>query len=318
VTVSNETGSGGERPAPPATPTHGAPGAPAAPESRPAAPPPSPPFTPARPVPPEPARPPTGASRPPDGDREARRPSDGSWFRRFLHGEKPPPASDSDAPAPSTGATEAGEPSPDLPAGAPALPTPWTPPASRDEEERRIQAEVDRRAHKAQRQQAAQTRAQQIEALKQQGEQAHASDAYQASEAFMQARALEQQEQHARGLVEFLDRTYVDPWVEDALPGQTLEAKRAWVAAHGGEDADPLQGRQAVLRAARDAFEARIRQDEAAKLRKSPAFRKQVLADWRSNPSDDGLQEPELVTGTNGTRPALGMNDWLRRAGGVR
>jgi hypothetical protein len=288
-------------------PAQGATGAPAeavAPAERAPAP------LPARPVPPTgrspdprpPAAPPEAARRAPDGPQEAPPKTDGSWLQRFLRPGRPA-AEKPEAPA--------SESAPDTPSAPPETPetessSPWTAPASREEEERRVQAEVDRRAARAQKAQAQQTRAQQRAVLEQQEREARETDVYKAAELRNQLDALSSQEQFTAALVGAYDQSTLDPLVA-ALPEPEREALLADVPTG-------MEGRKQIVERAVERIKAQGAREAEAKLRKSAAFRKQVLADWRRglHGEEDAPDEPELVGGTNGHRAGPTMNDWLR------
>ena len=75
-----------------------------------------------------------------------------------------------------------------------------------------------------------------------------------------------------------------------------------------------MEGRKALVEKAVTAIKAQGAREAEARLRKSAAFRKQVLADWRRglHGEEDAPDEPELVSGTNGHRSGGDMNSWLR------
>ena len=213
--------------------------------------------------------------------------------------EKPAPASEAKAPA-----SEAPSTPPETPDTEPS--SPWAPPASREEEERRVQAEVDRRAARAQKAQAQQTRAQQRAVLEQQEREARQTDVYKATELREQLDAMAAQEQFVAGLVGAYDQSTLDPLVA-SLP----EPERAALL----QDVPTgMEGRKALVEQAVTALKAQGAREAEARLRKSAAFRKQVLADWRRglHGEEDAPDEPELVGGTNGHRAGPTMNDWLR------
>ena len=111
--------------------------------------------------------------------------------------------------------------------------SPWTAPASREEEERRVQAEVDRRAARAQKQQAQQTRAQQRAVLEQQEREARQTDVYKATELREQLDAMAAQEQFVAGLVGAYDQSTLDPLVAHPPRGRARRPlagrrPRAW------------------------------------------------------------------------------------------
>ena len=250
------------------------------------------------PVPPQEA-----ARRAPSDTQEAPPKTDGSWLQRFLRPGTPGPAEK--APEPASGSAPGGPSgSQETPETEP--PSPWTAPASREEEERRVQAEVDRRAARAQKQQAQQTRAQQRAVLEQQEREARQTDVYKATELREQLDAMAAQEQFVAGLVGAYDQSTLDPLV-GALP----EAERGALL----QDAPTgMEGRKALVEKAVAAIKAQGAREAEARLRKSAAFRKQVLADWRrgAHGDDDAPEEPELVSGTNGHRSGGDMNSWLR------
>jgi hypothetical protein len=279
---------------------------------------------PARPVPPDPPQgspgraesrtpdsrtpvpPQEAARRAPSDTQEAPPKTDGSWLQRFLRPGTPAPAGKPERPA--------SESPPGGPSGPQETPdtepsSPWAPPSSREEEERRVQAEVDRRAARAQKQQAQQTRAQQRAVLEQQEREARQTDVYKATELREQLDAMAAQEQFVAGLVGAYDQSTLDPLVS-ALP----EAERGALLSDAPTG---MEGRKALVEKAVQAIKAQGAREAEAKLRKSAAFRKQVLADWRrgAHGEDDSPDEPELVAsgvGTNGHRGGPTMNDWLR------
>ena len=264
----------------------------------------------ARPVPPDPrppATPPEAARRALGDPQEAPPKTDGSWLQRFLR----PGSAPHGAPGPEKAERPASESASDTPSAPPetpeAAPSPWTAPASREEEERRVQAEVDRRAARAQKAQAQQTRAQQRALLEQQEREARQTDVYKATELREQLDAMAAQEQFVAGLVGAYDQSTLDPLVS-SLP----EPERAALL----QDAPTgMEGRKALVEKAVTAIKAQGAREAEAKLRKSAAFRKQVLADWRRgvHGDEDQPDEPELVAGTNGHRSGgPTMNDWLR------
>ena len=217
--------------------------------------------------------------------------------------------------APEKPETPASESAPDGPSGPQATPddappSPWSPPASPEEEARRVQAEVDRRAARAQKQQAQQTRAQQRALLEQQEREARQTDVYKATELREQLDAMAAQEQFVAGLVGAYDQSTLDPLV-GALP----EPERAALLSDAPTG---MEGRKALVEKAVASIKAQGAREAEARLRKSAAFRKQVLADWRRglHGDDDAPDEPELVSGagTNGHRGGPSMNDWLRSA----
>ena len=236
--------------------------------------------------------------------------TDGSWLQRFLgrpgapSGAQPGPPEKPEAPA-SESAADAPSAPPETPDATP--PSPWTPPASPEEEARRVQAEVDRRAARAQKQQAQQTRAQQRAVLEQQEREARETDVYKAAELRNQLDAIGAQEQFVAGLVGAYDQSTLDPLVA-SLP----EPERAALL----QDAPAgMEGRKQLVERAVERIKAQGAREAEARLRKSAAFRKQVLADWRRglHGEEDGPDEPELVGGTNGHRNGgPTMNDWLR------
>ena len=213
--------------------------------------------------------------------------------RRSGRGAPPAAASDADAgggdeapaaPAPGDRPDDPSRTRAD--AAAPA--GPWAPPASKEEEERRIQAEVDRRAFKAQRQAAEQgrrTRAQQLEGLEAEEQQLRRTDVYAAAQRRDEIDAMRAQDQFLSTMVQAYDRVSLDPLML-ALP----EAERAPIL----EAMPPgMDGRKYVTETALARIKALAAADAERKLRRSPVFRKQVLAELRGDaPEDD--DEPEL------------------------
>jgi hypothetical protein len=298
----------------------GAPGAPA--------------TSPAPAAPPSPAQPPSAPSAPPAESRapsapeappeDARHPAR-SWLSRLLRGESresPAPASPPDGAAPSApsppadataghrdGPSTATDGTPAAPAEATEPETPWTPPASKEEEARRIQAEVDRRAARAARQAQQQgnlTRAQQAALLAQQEREARETDVYKAAELRNQLDALAAQEQFVAGMAQLWDQFAVGP-VAKRLPQAVHQRFTA-------EAPDGPEGRGYVVEQSLRWLEQHWRQEEREKLKKSPAVRKQLLAEMRRGELGDDLapDEPELLGGRATGRPAT-PNDWFRQ-----
>jgi hypothetical protein len=181
-----------------------------------------------------------------------------------------------------------------------------------------VEAELTRRQAVAQRQLAdrgQQTRLQQRQALQAQAAALHDTDAYQSSEQFLQAYAMEQQDAFLANMVKAYDRVSLDPLLL-ALP----ETERAVLL----EAMPPsMDGRKYVTEQAIQ----RIKANEARRLLRSPAFRKQVLAAVRGEPAapdDDPLgDEPELGAERRsaGARPPQGkspMDALIRRGFGQR
>lgn len=165
---------------------------------------------------------------------------------------------------------------------------------SDEELQRLVQAEVDRReakrqaeARKARRRELRQSDPLEFARLDEQEEQQQAASQHFAS--------------FAGGIIQDYDRATLDP-IMLALP----EAARKDVLAKGGEG---LDGRRALTSAALEALKSHYlaegEQRAAEKLRKDPAFRKQVLVEWRG-----GREEPDNVPAVNST--GAGENNWLR------
>ena len=64
-----------------------------------------------------------------------------------------------------------------------------------------------------------------------------------------------------------------------------------------------MEGRKALVEKAVAAIKAQGAREAEARLRKSTAFRKQVLADWRrgAHGEEDAPDEPELVAAPTAT-----------------
>lgn len=281
----------------------------------------------------------------PDGDGEPRQLEGRSWFDRLLgrpgageRGDKAassPPADEAASDAPPAAATPDG-----TPAGAPPAPgTPGTPaptgatqptvsPAqqaaldavaklSPDEQRalfgfdnpmaRLFQSRVDSLRAREQAQGAQSTWNQRKQQLAAQELQTRQTDAYQAAELRNQLDAMQQQEQTWAGITQLFDRVSLDPIVS-RLP---KDAQAELLA----QPVVGMEGREALTKAALDRYEAHIRAEEATKLRRNPAFRKEVLNERRGQvgltPEEAG--EPELVTnGAPSRRRGTDMDSWLR------
>lgn len=270
------------------------------------------------------------------GQRDAR-----SWFDRLV-GRPPVRASDRDggpaSPASADAAASdappaAGEPG-GPPAGAPPAPgTPGAPapnvsPAqqaaldalgklSPDEQRalfgfdnpvaRLFQSRTDQLRAREQAQSAQNTWTQRKQALAAQERTTRETDAYQAAELRNQLDAMQQQEQTWAGITQLFDKVSLDPIVS-RLP-KDIQAELLATPVMG------MEGREALTKAALDRFEAHVRAEEATKLRRNPAFRKEVLNERRGqvgvDPDDAG--EPELVTnGAPNRRRGTDMDAWLR------
>ena len=168
---------------------------------------------------------------------------------------------------------------------------------------RAVQAETDRREARRQRDGQQALRQQQRVQLEQQEREAREVDPYRAVELRNQLDAQQAQEQFVQGLAQAYDRVTLDPLVS-ALP----EADRRAVLAAIPPTFD---GRSQVVAETLKRLEAQWRADQGAKLRKNPAFRKQVLAEWNgSAAADDG--SPELVgAGVAGRGRGTDINAWL-------
>lgn len=274
----------------------------------------------------------------PGGDGEPRQSDGRSWFDRLLG--RPPGGDergDGRASSPAAAnATSDASPAADGPdraaAGAPPAPgTPGSPPPvtptqqaaidalgklSPDEQRalfgfdnpvaRLFQSRTDQLRAREQQQQAQstwQSRKQQLEAAERQ---ARETDAYQSAELRNQLEAMQAQEQTWAGLTQLFDRVSLDPIVS-RLP---KEAQAELLA----QPVMGMEGREALTKAALDRLEAHIRAEEATKLRRNPAFRKELLNERRGQVGvePDGPGEPELVTNGAPRRRGTDMDTWLR------
>ena len=309
---------------------------------------PTPPRPPAPPrPPPAPAYAPPQSTQPPR-QQEAPPRSDGNWLKRLFYGASGPEegaerATSAPERAPADAPQRVGpgtpaETEPAPPAAAPSAPAlsdqaqaalAALEALSADELEalaqgdnalgRKAQSIVDRREARRQREQADQgrlTRSQQLAALEEQERQARQTDVYQAAQLRDQLDAHRAQEQFVTGMVRAYDGATLDPLVL-ALP----EGERTSLLA----DVPPgLDGRRQLVESTLKRLEQRWRADEASKLKQSAAFRKQVLAEWRSGALGDADapdEDPELLPGGTAHRRGPSMNDWLRgeirRGGGA-
>lgn len=159
---------------------------------------------------------------------------------------------------------------------------------------RLIQAEVDRREAKR--------LAEQRRAEK---EQLRKSDPFKYAEVEEQEAAAERFHQFIGTLAAEYDRAIVDPLIL-ALPES--ERKSALEKAGPG-----IEGRKAVAQAALDALKrhymAEGEKQAAERLRKDPAFRKQLLVELRAE-----RQEPDLVPALTNTAGPVDMDTILRQA----
>ncbi len=167
---------------------------------------------------------------------------------------------------------------------------------SEEEIARLVQAEADRREA---RRQADQRKAQRAQ-LRQ-------SDPYKFAEMDEQEEQAQAASQRLGAFVGELGRVYDRDIIDPLIMALPEDQRGAVTSAGGGE-------RKAIAAAALEALKKhheKIGESRAAeKLRKDPAFRKQVLLDWRQ-----GRDEPEQTpAATNGTAPAADMNTLFRTA----
>ena len=180
-----------------------------------------------------------------------------------------------------------------------------------------VEQELTRRGMVAQAQAAAQgraTRAQDYDRLEAQERALRATDVYEAARVRDQLDAMRQQDGFLTHMVQAYDRVSLDPLLL-ALP--EAERKPLLEAMPPGMD-----GRKYVTEAAVKRIKALAEQAAARKLAKDPAFRKQVLAQWRGDPAEAD-DEPELGADRRavGARPGGGrsaMDALIRRGFGQR
>jgi hypothetical protein len=181
---------------------------------------------------------------------------------------------------------------------------------------RAVQAEVDRRTARANKERDAQgrfTRQQRVEQLKQQARQARQTDVYKAAELEEQVDGLQQQEAFVRGVVENYDRVSIDP-IMRALP----ERDRAALMADLPEG---LDGREQLVTAALARLKVVWQAEAVRKVNGRPGSTNgssQVLPPQNPPPRrakpvpEDDEDEPEVSVSGRGRRPPVTMNDWIR------
>jgi hypothetical protein len=156
--------------------------------------------------------------------------------------------------------------------------------------ERRIQAETDRREYKRQ----AEARAKQKRELRDKDPWAYAEQERKDEEL---ATGTNHQQQFIQMLGAEHDKASLDPLVE-VLPA--AERERIFAIEGAGRG---LEGRRLVVKESLKALEkhwkAEGAKDAEAKLRRNPAFRKQVLSESRGS-----VQEPELLPSVGGASEA--------------
>jgi hypothetical protein len=176
-------------------------------------------------------------------------------------------------------------------------------PRTQEELQRRVQSEVDRREAKR----AAEQRAEQRKKLRDQDPWAYAEE----------DRKAEQQAEQSQGIQSFFadvgtqhDRIAIDPLME-ALP--TKERQRIMQMEGAGRG---LDGRKLVVDAALKALEkqwkAEGEKEAEARLRRNPAFRKQLLSEIRGN-----APEPELLPAAQGSEADKTMSNIFREYYGI-
>lgn len=171
--------------------------------------------------------------------------------------------------------------------------------------ERKVQAETDRREAKRAREQA------EAEKLRLREE-----DPY----AYVDQVKLEEQQREAEQrftgflgtVAKQFDEVLLDPLME-RLP----EAERQKLIGDEKLNAGTLDSRKALQNAALEVLVKQARAEGKAEaeaaLRRNPAFRKQVLGEYRRS---DEHEEPELVPGAGATSGGRSMSDWMRQSVG--
>lgn len=228
------------------------------------------------------AEPTVAAPSQPDGGERPK-----SLFERLFH-RAPKPETD-----PASASPKADAPRDEKPA------TPETLTLTQEELDRKVQAETDRRE--------ARRRREERDAEK---KRLRREDPYAYAELEEQEEAQQHQQQSVTTLMastaQVLDG-YTTDVIRDALP----EADRARILGEVG-NLPPLEGRAHVVREGLKALEkhwkAQGAREAEARLRKNPAFGKQLLAEVRGE-----QEEPDLVAGRNGGGTPS-MNDWMRQA----
>lgn len=178
--------------------------------------------------------------------------------------------------------------------------------------QRLAQGFVDKAQARAAKQQADQGRQTQLQQLAEQERALRGTDPYQSAELRNQLEAYQAQQTALTEIWQLHDRAAIDPALA-RLDEATVGQLRANVG-------PGLEGRQAMVEAALDAYKSKVSAETEARLRKDPRFRKQVLAEARGGyladagvPPDD---EPPVFSNGVGHRspvsPTDQMNAWLR------
>lgn len=235
----------------------------------------------------------------------------GAWFRGLLGGRSDD-AGEALAAAPSRDPGAASPPPPDAsadaaPAAAETEPAPdpaptddWQPPRSREEFERAIQAEADRREAKRRKSMTQE----QIAALETQERQIRDADPYKAADLRSEADKLRDAEQAAEaqrewvaGLVQTVEGPLLTPLVEAVPEGE----RKALLS---GAPDDFVGRRQHIVKTALKTLERTWRADERQKatdaLRRDPAFRKEVYLAGLDEEDEPDLA-PAGASARNGT-----------------
>jgi hypothetical protein len=172
-----------------------------------------------------------------------------------------------------------------------------------EELDRRIQAETDRREAKR----AQEARARQRRELRDKDPWAYAEEDRKDEQSQL---ATGQLEQFLVGIGTEHDRVSIDPVVE-RLPAEERERILKLEGAGTG-----LNGRKLVVTEAMKALEKHWRAEGAkeaeARLRRNPAFRKQILAETRG-----GSVEPELLPAASASAPESSVSALLRQRYGI-
>jgi len=175
---------------------------------------------------------------------------------------------------------------------------------TQEELDRRIQAETDRREAKR----ASDTRRQQKRELRDKDPFAYAEEDRREEQAQL---ATGQLEQFVTSVGTEHDRVSIDPVVE-VLPKEERERILALEGAGRG-----LDGRRLVVTEALKALEKHWRaegaKDAETRLRRNPAFRKQVLSETRGS-----TVEPELLPAAGASNGASSVSALLRERYGIR
>lgn len=180
---------------------------------------------------------------------------------------------------------------------------------TKEELERRIQAEVDRRENERKAREARRRAQEEAEERKRRRRELRQQDPFEFARLDEEEeRAQEQQQALAQALTNVTQQydTAVILPLWEAVP----ETARTEIAKHVPDD--PFEARSYLVKECLKAYRQAVEQELKASLRKSPTLRKELLAELRSE-----LEAPEVIEGSEEGPPPADPDVLLRRLAGI-